>query len=61
MAGWEVAEGLGSRARQLSLGHAGLMEPGWRAALGRPFGDKGSKTSCLLDSYTGLWVEVGLG
>ena len=61
MVGWEVVEVPGSRVCQLSLGHAGLMEPGWRAALGRPFGDKGSETSCLLDSCAGLWVEVSLG
>lgn len=40
--------GVACRARQLSHGHAGLMEPGWQVALGRPLGDKGSETSVYL-------------
>lgn len=43
---WEVAEGPSSlQGPQLSFGHAGLMGPGWQAALGGPFGNKGSETS----------------
>lgn len=53
---WEVAEGLNSLQSPPTITWSCRVD-GARLA-GRPFGNKGSETSHLLDSYTGPWVEV---
>lgn len=59
---WEVAEGLSSlQSPPTTIWSCRVDGARLQAALGRPFGNKGSETSCSPDSSPGLWVKMDPG